>query len=83
VSLLLTAREASRLVTPVKETKVVAAKAKGDAPRTIATKAELAAGGGFPCTATPPCTRKLRTQARASEHAADRNAVQQKGHLAI
>lgn len=32
------------------------------------TKAEIAAGEGFPCSAKPACKRRLRTAAGASSH---------------
>ena len=38
-------------------------------PHTYATKAERAAGEGFPCTATPPCGRtNLRTAKSGASH---------------
>lgn len=36
--------------------------------RTFATKADIATGKGFPCTADEPCSRTLRTIGRAGSH---------------
>ena len=46
------------------------AKAEAKAP-TFATKADIEAGGGFPCTASEPCSRTLRTLKRSQSHGVD------------
>jgi len=50
--------------------------------RTFKTKAQIAAGDGYPCTAVVPCSRTdLRTPARAASHAGNRDELQLVGHL--
>jgi len=41
---------------------------KAEQPVTFYTKAQIAAGGGFPCVADEPCEKRLRTAERAKSH---------------
>ncbi len=50
--------------------------------RTIASKKEMANGGGFPCTATNSCKRRLKTPARAAIHVTTNADLQVRGHRA-
>lgn len=45
-------------------------------------KADIAAGTGYPCTATPPCSRLLQSEARASRHATTQAELAEFGHSA-
>jgi len=50
-------------------------------PRTFKTKAEIKAGNGFPCAASPSCNRTdIRTADRATRHATTQPELQQFGH---
>ena len=51
------------------------------APRTIKTRAEMRAGQGFDCTATPPCSKQLKTALRAASHSTRQNDLQSSGHF--
>lgn len=50
------------------------------APRTFYTKAEIRAGGGFPCSVVPACDKRLSTLNRASRHALTYEELQEFGH---
>ena len=50
--------------------------------KTFATRAEIKAGGGFPCAATPPCGKILRTLDRSRVHVTTNAELQLRGHIA-